>query len=191
MRITLRTPRPLTALAAIGIITSAGLLPACSSSHTATPVAQPGSPAQQSPHPSQSPVPQQTTASPAAPAQPQPERLDPAQFSMVTVTAILPEDTRFNQHYSSAAVIARLARVVNGLPVAKPSAGSCPAGDISYQLLFTAAGSAPDIRVTTSSCPADQFSAGGKVGRPLWDRSGAVAATAHRMLKLKIQTSFG
>jgi hypothetical protein len=136
-------------------------------------------------------VPQQTTASPAAPTQPQPDRLDPAQFSRVTVTAILPGDTRFNQRYSSAAIIARLARVVNGLPVAKPSAGRCPAGNISYQLLFTAMGHAPDIRVTTSSCPADQFSASGKPRRPLWDRSGAVAAAARHMLKLKIQSSLG
>jgi len=186
MRNTLRAQQPVTALAAFAIIATAGLLSACSSAHSGSPVAQ------QSPRPSQTPVSQQTTASqpaPAAPSQPRPaaQHLDPASFSMVTVRYKESDGVRINisKQIRSRAVIARLTGVVNGLPAAKPAGTNCPAASISYQMMFTGIGSAPDTTVTTRSCPADRISQGGKLRQPLWDKSGTVAAEVKRLMRIK------
>jgi hypothetical protein len=85
----------------------------------------------------------------------------------------------------SPAVIARLTRIINRLPAAKPAGTSCPAAAITYQMMFTGIGSAPDTTVTTRSCPADRISLGGKLQQPLLDRSGAVAAQVKRLMHVK------
>jgi hypothetical protein len=85
----------------------------------------------------------------------------------------------------SPAVIARLTRIVNSLPAAKPASTSCPAATITYQMMFTGIGSAPDTTVTTRSCPIDRFSLGGKLQQPLWDQSGAVAAELKHLMHVQ------
>ncbi len=194
MRNTLRAQQPVTALAAFAIIATAGLLSACSPAHSGSPVAQ------QSPRPSQTPVSQQTPASQPTPASPAPtpqsqprpgaQHLDPASFSMVTVRYKESDGVRINisKQIRSRAVIARLTGIVNGLPAAKPAGTHCPAASISYQMMFTGIGSAPDTTVTTRSCPADRISRGGKLRQPLWDKSGTVATEVKRLMHIKRST---
>jgi len=194
MRNTPRAQQPVTALAAFAIIATAGLLSACSSGGSGRPVAQ------QSPQATSStPVPQQTQVSSPTPAsQPSPattptpprtaaQRLDPASFSMVTVHYKESDGVRISiaKQIRSRAVIARLASIVNGLPAAKPADANCPAASVSYQMMFTGTGSAPDTTVTTRSCPADRISRGGKLRQPLWDKSGTVAAEVKRLMHIK------
>jgi hypothetical protein len=165
MRNTLRAQQPVTALAACAIIATAGLLSACSSASPA--------PAPQSP-PRHAAV-----------------HLDAAKFSKVTVFFRESDSMglRFRKPFRSPAVIARLTRIVNSLPAAKPASMACPAAAFTYQMLFTGIGSQPDTMVTTRSCPADRVSVGGKLQGPLWDRKGAVAAEVKRLMHIKISRS--
>jgi hypothetical protein len=183
MRNTPRARRPSSALAAFAIA-AAGLLSACSSAHSGSPVAQ------QSPKPSQSPVSQQSPASPAPSAQPLPpgaEHLDPARFRYVTVTANLFSNgslRKVSKVIGSPAVIARLTRMVNSLPAATKAASGCPPVTATYRLSFAVRGFEPDTTVTANSCPTDQISVNGKVHLPLQDKTGTLAAAVRGLLKL-------
>jgi hypothetical protein len=70
---------------------------------------------------------------------------------------------RFHKPFRSPAVIARLTRIVNSLPAAKPASTGCPEATYTFQMMFTGIGSQPDTTVTTRSCPADRISVGGKL----------------------------
>jgi hypothetical protein len=117
--------------------------------------------------------------------------LDAARFSMVTVYFRESDSLglKFHKPFRSPAVIARLTRIVNSLPAAKPASTGCPEAAITYQMMFTGIGSQPDTTVTTRSCPADRISVGGKLQGPLWDRKGAVAAEVKRLMHIKISHS--
>jgi len=179
------------ALAAFTIIATTGLLAACSSGHSGKPVAQKSPQASSTPVSQPAPVSQPSTASPGPAAQsqhrPAAEHLDAAKYSMVTVRYKENDGIQIDlrKQIRSPAVIARLTRIVNGLPGAKPGSTTCPAASITYQMMFTGIGSAPDTTVTTRSCPADLFSQNGKLQQPVWDRSGAVAAQVKRLMHIR------
>jgi hypothetical protein len=192
---TLRPRRPILALAAPAIIATAGSLSACTSAHSGSPVAQQSPKTQQSPQASPSPQASQSPASPAPTTQSQPgpgaEHLDPARFSMVTVSVDLTGvDLKVHKGFRSRAVIDRLTRMVNSLPEAKSARTSCPSAEFTYRLSFRVKGTEPDTTVTGSdSCPTEKFSVDGKPQRPLMDRPGALDAAVRSLLKLKISTS--
>ena len=94
-----------------------------------------------------------------------------------------------NKQIRSPAVIARLTRIVNGLPAAKQARTSCPAATFRYRMIVHGHRVPPDITVTTRSCPADRISVGGKLQGPLWDRKGAVAAEVKRLMHIRISHS--
>jgi len=185
MRYTLRARRPITALAALAIAATAGLLSACGPSGSGSPAAQ------QSPKASHSPVSPQSPASPAPSAQPLPtngaEHLNPARYRAVTVVANLFSNgslRKFSRVYGSPKVIAQLTRVVNSLPAATKKITSCPPVTATYRVSFTVIGFESDTTVTANSCPVDQIVVNGKTHPPLLDKTDALASAVRGLLNL-------
>jgi hypothetical protein len=114
------------------------------------------------------------------------EHLDPADFDAVTVsvtrlTSSGHQVTRAMTDTSPEA-IARLARLLNGLPAAPVQVFSCPMIRDSYRVTFVAARRGwPDVVVLALGCVTDAVTAGGKAQPPLWD-SGKLARAVRRML---------
>lgn len=187
MRNTLRAGRPITALAALAIAATAGLLSACGPSGSGSPAAQQSPTASQSP---QSPVNQPSPASPSPTATPLPpgaEHLDPARFRYVTVSANIFSNgnlRKVSKVFGSPKVIARLTRMVNSFPAATKAATGCPPVTATYRLSFAVRGFEPDTTVTANSCPVDQISVNGKAHPPLQDKSGALAKAIRGLLNL-------
>jgi hypothetical protein len=190
-----RPRRPIMALAAPALIATAGLLSACTPAQSGSPVPQQSPRASQSPVSQQTPVNQQSPASPAPASTSQPgtgaAHLDPARFSMVTVSVDLTGvEAKFHKGFRSRAVIARLTRMVNSLPEAKPASMNCPSADFTYRLSFRVKGTEPDTTVSGSdSCPTEKLSVDGKLRPPLRDRPGALDAAVRSLMKLKISAT--
>jgi len=120
------------------------------------------------------------------------EHLDPPRLQSVRVSAtILPASASRRQQtvsrvFTSPTVLARLARLLNGLPAApRPSVMSCPAITVTYHLRFAAkARMAPSVLATTSSCATDGITVIGQAQPALWDPGNKLAAAAGRLLHL-------
>jgi hypothetical protein len=118
------------------------------------------------------------------PARTATEHLDAADFSAVTISAIVygAKLHRVMRTFRSAAAIATLAGLLNGLPAAPDTTRSCPAGN-TFQIGFDprTAGQA-EVVVTTSGCYSATVTSSGIPQPALLDSGNAVAADAARML---------
>ena len=115
------------------------------------------------------------------------EHLDPAGFHALTISARLlnpmPPHT-VTRVVTSPAVIARLARLLNGLPAApRPIVMGCPAIGATYRLEFAArAGRPADVVATTDGCATDQITVNGRAQPVLLDRGNKLAAAGRTLL---------
>ena len=118
------------------------------------------------------------------------EHLEPASFRAVTISAdqLVPRAHQVTRTFTSAAVIARLAALLNGRPPAPTAAlagVSCPAPLVSFTLLFTATGrQAPAVAVSTAGCMADAITVNGRQQPSLWDTAGGLESMARKLLGL-------
>ena len=115
------------------------------------------------------------------------ERIDPAAFRQMTVSARLlsPRPRTVTRVFTSPAVVARLARILNSLPAAPQLRMSCPAAIVTYQVAFaTAAGRPPAVVAAAAGCLTDTITSGGKPQPPLLDR-GRLATAARGLLGLQ------
>ena len=83
------------------------------------------------------------------------EYLAPARFHAVTVAArfLNPQPHVAARTFTSAAMIARLARFLDGLPAAPGGVTSCPAISVTYTLAFASSAAArPYLVATASGC---------------------------------------
>jgi hypothetical protein len=115
------------------------------------------------------------------------EYLRPAAYRAVTIAGSLmnPRPRSRTRTFTSPAVIARLARLVNGLHGAPYQLPSCPMIDSSYRLEFTAVHRGPAAVIKPSECLSDLVTVGGTAQPLLWDPGNKVAAAAGRLLGLK------
>jgi hypothetical protein len=128
------------------------------------------------------------------PARTATEHLTAADFRSVTVSALMlnPRPHRRTRTVGSAAVIAGLTGLLNGLPVAPDTAMSCPAMLDSYQLSFNPVNKqAPPVVVSTGICDLVQVAIRGISQPALADEPGAVTAQARQLLHLPPEAGGG
>jgi hypothetical protein len=116
------------------------------------------------------------------------ERLDPASFRAVTISAdqLVATPHRVTRTFTSAAVIAKLAAFLNGRPPAPAAAlagVSCPAPVNSFTLRFTpVSGRAGAVTVSAGGCMVDAITVNGRPQPSLWDTDGSLASMARTLL---------
>jgi hypothetical protein len=121
------------------------------------------------------------------PARTATEHLTAVDFRSVTVSALMlnPRPHRLTRTVSSAAVIAGLTGLLNGLPAAPDTEMSCPAMLDSYQLSFNPVNKqAPPVVVSTGMCDIVQVAIRAISQPALADQPGAVTAQARELLHL-------
>jgi hypothetical protein len=118
------------------------------------------------------------------PARTAAEHLDAADFGAVTVGAVVygAKLHHVTRTFRSAADIAALARLLNGLPAAPDTIQSCPSGN-TFQISFDPrTAEQAQIVVATYGCYAADITSGGVPQPALLDRGNAVASAAARLL---------
>jgi hypothetical protein len=122
------------------------------------------------------------------------EHLSPAGLQSVTISATLSASPNGRPHavsrvFTSSAVLAQLARFVNGLPAAaQPSVMNCPASAATYRLQFAGkGGNAPSVVATTHSCATDAITVNGQAQPALGDPGNKLAVAAGSLLHLAPQ----
>jgi hypothetical protein len=114
------------------------------------------------------------------------EHIEPADFRAVTVSATMqksgPRTVTRTRTFTSPAVVAGLARLLNRLPATPVQVAGCPAMLDMYRVRFIAATASPaDVVAVAPGCLGDYISVGGKVQPPLWD-AGRLARAVRRLL---------
>ncbi len=117
------------------------------------------------------------------------EYIDPADYRAVALSASLmnPKLHTVSATITSAAIIARLASLLNGLHAVTLGSipMSCPAIDATYQVTFVASShSHPDVVVEPSGCGTDQVTVDRQVQPLLWDPNQRLITLEHRLLRL-------
>lgn len=121
------------------------------------------------------------------PARTTTEHLLAPSFRSVTVSARLlnPTPHDVTRTFSSAAIIANLASVLNSLQAAPDAATSCPASAASYQLRFSPRDqAASEVVASTVGCEAVQIATGVIPQPALWDPHNALSVMAAKMLDI-------
>jgi hypothetical protein len=121
------------------------------------------------------------------PARTATEHLKATDFRSVTVSALFFNfrPHRLTRTVTSAAIIAGLASLLNGLQAAPDTTMSCPAMTASYQLSFNPVEEqAPPVVVSTGICDFVQVAIRGISQPALFDEPGAVTAQARQLLHL-------
>jgi len=112
------------------------------------------------------------------------EYLDAADFGSVTVSAVVygAKLHRVTRTFRSAADIAALARLFNGLPAAPDTTHTCPSSN-TFQISFDPrTADQAQVVVATYGCYAANVTSGGIPQPALLDHNNAVAALSARML---------
>jgi hypothetical protein len=122
------------------------------------------------------------------PARTAAEHLDVASIRAVTVSAALsgPKPHHVTRTFTSPALIARMASILNGRPAA-PDFGlmHCPAIFVTYQLKFSPrTASSPDVVVALTGCVVDEITVNGKA-QPALLGDAALDAAASQLLHIK------
>ena len=117
------------------------------------------------------------------------EHIDPADYRAVALSATLenPKLHTVSATITSAAVIARLASLLNGLHAVTLGLYPmhCPLIDAIYQVTFVASSrSRSDVVVEPSGCGPDEITADRQVQPLLWDPEQRLITLAHRLLRL-------
>jgi hypothetical protein len=121
------------------------------------------------------------------------EFLNPADYRAVTVTAITVEAPRrhavpgpVTRQITSRQVIARLTRLLNGLPAAPLLLVLCPLFTRIYRVGFEATPAArPSVVVTAIGCLTDQVFVAGRAQPPLLDANSRLVTLLRQLLGLK------
>jgi hypothetical protein len=121
------------------------------------------------------------------PARSAAEHIDPSRYRAAVVSIAMLNPTRHTVTgtFTSTRVIARLARLVDGLPAAPDLPMGCPALRASYRITFVPSSrSAPRVVVIPSGCRTVGVTVGGAAQPALWDDTGLIRA-AKRLLHVK------
>jgi hypothetical protein len=123
------------------------------------------------------------------PPRPAAEHIDPADYRAVALSATSenPKLHTVSATITSAAVIARLASLLNGLHAVTLGLYPmhCPLIDAIYQVTFVASSrSRSDVVVEPSGCGPDEITADRQVQPLLWDPEQRLITLAHRLLRL-------
>ena len=118
------------------------------------------------------------------PARSAAEHIDPAGYraAVVSITMFNPRRHTVTGTFTSSRVIARLARLADGLHAAPDVPMGCPALLASYRITFVPApGPAPRVVVTPTGCMTAGVAVAGAPQPELWDGTGLIRA-AKRLL---------
>lgn len=118
------------------------------------------------------------------PTRPASERV-PAGMHAVTITRSTDTPPRRARRrvVTTPARVTRLARIINRLPVAVPGTRSCPAGGVTYRLVFAASpGARPRLIATEDGCSLVAVRVDGRRQPALQDSDGRLAQAAARAL---------
>jgi hypothetical protein len=121
------------------------------------------------------------------PARSAAENVDPARYraAVVSITLFNPGQHTVTRTITSARVITRLARLVDGLHAAPYQQASCPAILANYRIAFVpAAPPAPRVVVSPSGCLTVYVTVAGVAQPPLWGDTGLIGAEK-RLLHIK------
>ena len=122
------------------------------------------------------------------------EHVDPSRYRAVTATAptrLTGPPRTLTRTFTSPAVVARLAALVNGWPAMPDIVLNCPAirtSSLLYRLVFVPASSRwPAISITSDGCLSSGVKAGGH-GQPALDDGGKLVTTLDRLLGLPVSS---
>ncbi|HXP19070.1 MAG TPA: hypothetical protein VN840_05420 [Streptosporangiaceae bacterium] len=117
------------------------------------------------------------------------EHIYPARYHAVILSGSLmnPKPRTVTRAITARAVIARLARLLNGMHAIRlgPIPINCPMIDVAYRLRFASAGKPrPDVAVRTDACGFVQVTVGGRPQPPLWGQAGLLITIVRGLLGL-------
>jgi len=121
------------------------------------------------------------------PARSAAEYLDPGQYQAAEVTATIYGQRhvrKVGRTFTSAAIIDRMARLLDSLPASPGGATTCPNITVTYRLRFTPVGSAPPYVVQRDGCTSDGVTVGGQAQPALADY-GKLGALLGRLLHVR------